>query len=92
MNGLEVMGSDVQNAFLTALCKEKIWLIAGPEFGNEQGKKFLVVRDLYGLKSASAAFRAYMADKLDEMGLKSSVADPDIWMRTAVKMDGEEYY
>ena len=92
MNGLEVMGSDVQNAFLTALCKEKIWLIAGSEFGNEQGKKFLVVRDLYGLKSASAEFQAYMADKLDEMGFKSSVADLEVWMMPAVKPDREEYY
>ena len=56
MNGLEVMGADVQNEFLTSPCKEKIWLIAGPEFGNEQGKQFLAVRALYSLKSASAAF------------------------------------
>ena len=42
MHGLEVMGADVQNEFLTAPCKEKIWLIAGLEFGNEQGKQFLV--------------------------------------------------
>ena len=51
-----------------------------------------MVRDLYGLKSASAAFQAYIPDKLDEMGLKSSVAEPDVWMRPAVKPDGEEYY
>ena len=56
MNGLEVMGADVQNAFLTALYKEKIWLIAGLEFRNEQGKQFLVFRALYGMKSVSAAF------------------------------------
>ena len=46
MNGLEVIGADLQNAFLTAPCKEKIWLIAGPGFRNIQGKQFLVVRDL----------------------------------------------
>ena len=26
------------------------------------------------------------------MGFKSSVADPDFWIRPAVKPDGEEYY
>ena len=26
------------------------------------------------------------------MGFKSSVADPDVWMSTAVKPDIEEYY
>ena len=33
-----------------------------------------------------------MADKLDEMGFKSSVDEPDVWMRPAVIPDGEEYY
>jgi hypothetical protein len=33
-----------------------------------------------------------MAKKLDDMGFKSSVADPDVWMRPATKVDGEEYY
>jgi hypothetical protein len=33
-----------------------------------------------------------MAKKLDDMGFKSSVADPDVWVRTATKVDGEEYY
>ena len=92
LNGLEVKGADVQNAFLSAKNLEKHWLKAGPEFGPEQGKVFIVVRALYGLKSASAAFRAFMAKKLDEIGFLSSPADPDVWMRPAVKPDGEKYY
>jgi hypothetical protein len=92
LNDLEVLGADVQNVFLTAPCKEKVWRTAGIEFGAEQGKNLFVVRALYGLKSASASFRTYMAKKLDEMGFKSSVADPDVWMRPATKIDGEEYY
>jgi hypothetical protein len=92
LNDLDVMGCDVQNAFLSADNLEKHWLKAGPEFGAEQGKTFIVVRALYGLKSASAAFRAFMAKKLDEIGFKSSPADPDVWLRPAVKPDGEQYY
>jgi len=65
---------------------------AGPEFGAEEGKWFIVVRALYGLKSAAAAFRAFMAEKLDNAGFKSSMADPDVWMRPARKPDGEEHY
>jgi hypothetical protein len=93
LNELEVLGADVQNAFLTAPNKEKIWLQAGPgEFGSEQGKNLLIVRALHSLKSASASFRAHMANKLDELGFKSSVVDPDVWMRPAAKADGETYY
>ena len=65
---------------------------AGNEFGTEQGKVFIVVRALYGLKSAAAAFRAFMASKLEELGFKSNVADPDVWMRAATKENGDEYY
>jgi hypothetical protein len=43
LNDLQVLGADVQNAFLTAPCKEKVWLTAGVEFGAEQGKNLLVV-------------------------------------------------
>jgi hypothetical protein len=92
LNDLQVLGANVQNAFLTAPCKEKVWLTAGVAFGAKQGKNLLVVRALYGLKSASASFRAYMAKKLDDMGFKSSVAVPDVWMRPATKVDGKEYY
>ena len=92
LNDLEVMGCDVQNAFLSADNLEKHWIRAGPEFGDEQGKAFIVVRALYGLKSASAAFRAFMAKQLDEIGFKSSPADPDVWMRPGTKDNGKEYY
>ena len=30
--------------------------------------------------------------KLDEIGFQSSPADPDVWLRPAVKFNGEEYY
>ena len=92
LNDLDVMGCDVQNAFLNAKNKEKHWIRAGPEFGHEQDKVFLVVRALYGLKSASAAFRSFMAEKLDNAGFKSTYADPDVWIRPAIKPCGEEYY
>ena len=92
LNGLDVKGADVQNAFISAKNLEKHWMRAGTEFGPEQGKIFIVVRALYGLKSASAAFRSFMAKKLDEIGFQSCPADPDVWLRPAVKPNGGEYY
>jgi hypothetical protein len=92
LNDLRVLGADVQNAFLTAPNKEKCWMIAGAEFGPDEGKTFLVVKALYGLKSASFSFRAYMAEKLSDLGFQSSLADPDVWLRAATKEDGEQYY
>ena len=34
LNGLQVMACDIQNAYLTANCREKICTYAGPEFVN----------------------------------------------------------
>ena len=92
LNDLEINGADVQNAFLSAPNLEKNWMTAGSEFGAEQGITFIVVRALYGLKSAAAAFRKFMAERLDDLGFTSSLADPDVWMRAAVKPNGDEYY
>ena len=92
LNGLKVMAWDIQNAYLTADCRERIWTRAGPEFGSEAGSIFIVKKALYGLKSAGAAFRALLAETLYDMGYVSTKADPDVWLRPAVKADGFEYY
>ena len=65
---------------------------AGPDFGDNQGKYYVVSRALYGLKSVRASFRSFLAKKLDELNFKSCIADPDVWRRPATKEDGSEYY
>ena len=52
----------------------------------------IINKALYGLKSSWAAFRSFLAERLDEMNFKPSMAEPDVLMRAAVKSDGEEYY
>ena len=92
LNGLKVMACDIQNAYLTADCREKIWTIAGPEFGSEAGTIFIVKKALYGLKSAGAAFQSLLADTLMDTGYRPTKANPDVWLRPAVKPNGFEYY
>ena len=52
----------------------------------------IIVRTLYGLKSSGAAFRALLAETLHDLGYKPSYADPDVWMRPAVKHNGFKYW
>ena len=68
LNELSVMACDIQNAYLTADCREKIWMQAGPEFGSESGSIMIVKKALYGLKGSGAAFRAHLAEKLHDIG------------------------
>ncbi len=63
-----------------------------PEFGELQGCPVLIVRVLYGLKSNGAAWRSHLANTLCQLGYKSCLADPDVWLRPATKPNGFQYY
>ena len=92
LNELEVLACDIQNAYLTADCREKIYIIAGPEFGSLEGSIMIIRKALYGLKSSGAAFRAHLAETLYDLSYIPTKGDPDVWIRPAVKPDGFEYY
>ena len=91
LNGLQVMACDIQNAYLTANCHEKIWTYVGPEFGSEHGQPMIIRKVLYGLKSSGTAFRTHLAETLHDIGFKPTKADPNIWICPVVKLDGSEY-
>ena len=53
----------------------------------------LVVRALYGLKFSGAAFRAFLAEALYDLGYKPSMEDPDVWLMPYIKIkDGFKYW
>ena len=81
LNYLDVKVGDVLNAYITAPVTKKIWTVFGPEFGTDAGKRAVIVRTLYGLKSAGAAFRAHLAACMREIGFTSCLADPDLWYK-----------
>jgi hypothetical protein len=75
------------------MTKEKVYFIAGMEFGKENvGKPVEIVRALYGLKSSGKEWREHMANTLRDAGFTSCKADPDVWLRPAVKQNGDLYY
>jgi hypothetical protein len=92
LNGLDVIMSDVGNAYLNAPTKEKFYTVTGKEFGIEEGQAAVIVRALYGLKGSGAAWRAHFATSLRDLGFEASLADPDVWMRKATKPDGTPYW
>jgi hypothetical protein len=81
------------NAYVTAPTEEKVWTTLGPEFGADQGKKAIIIRATYGLKSLGAAFHKHLADCMRHLGYTPCLADPDLWMKPEVDPDGNfEYY
>ena len=92
LNSLEVSACDIGNAYLNAPCREKLWTVAGSEFGSEQGSIMIITRALYGLKSSGAAWRATLAQSMEQLGYSSTQADADVWIKRATKVDGTPYY
>jgi hypothetical protein len=93
LNDVNILSTDIGNAYLNAKPREKVYTTAGPEFGAElQGRPVLIVRALYGLKTSGAAWRAHLANTLNLLGYNLCLTDPDVWFHPARKTDGFEYY
>jgi hypothetical protein len=93
LNDLDIMACDVGIAYLNAACREKVWFVVGSEFGSWQPIIVKIVRALYGLKSSGAAcWRAMFNSTLLEMGFRSTVADPDVYLRANAKPCGFKFY
>jgi len=92
LNSLQVSACDIGNAYLNATCREKLWTVAGPEFGSEKGSVMIISRALYGLKSSDTAWRSTLARTMELSGNRPTQADPDVWIRRASKKDGSDYY
>jgi hypothetical protein len=86
LNDLEILSADVQNAYLNAPTKERIYTIAGPEFGHgNEGRPVIIVRALYRLRLSGVRWHDHLVATLREAGFKAGKADADVWMRPAVK-------
>ena len=56
----------------------------GPEFGSDASKTAVIVRALYGLKSAGAALRNHLIRFMETIQYLSSWANPDLKMRPEI--------
>ena len=56
LNKLKLWQGDVGNAYLESYTLEKVYFIAGPEFGPLQGHTLVFIKALYGLRSSGLRF------------------------------------
>jgi hypothetical protein len=92
LNDLDVKMADIENAYLPAPIMEKVWTMLGPEFGDDSGKHALIVRALYGLKSAVAAFSNNLAEFMIHLGSHPCRGDREIWMKAETRPDDGIFY
>ncbi len=80
LNGLDAWATDIGNAYVEAKTEEKCYIIAGREFGDQEGHILVVHKALYGLQSSGLRWSERLAECLREMGFVPCKAEPDIWM------------
>ena len=71
---------------------EKIRLLGGDKCGEGKGLVLLIVRVLYGFKSAGFSWRSALAAALRKIGLNPTMAYPNVWIREELRPYGYEYY
>ena len=81
LNQIPVWGADIGNAYLEAMTKEKLYIIAGPEFGDLKGHILIISRALYGLRTSGLRWHERLADCLKDVGFTPCKIEPDIWLR-----------
>ena len=81
LNKLPIYSTDIGNAYLEAKTKEKVYIIAGPEFGPLEGHTLVMNKALYGLRSSGLRWHEQLADSLRDIGFIATKAEDDIWFR-----------
>ena len=75
LNNLELWGADIGNAYLEAKTKEKLYIVAGPEFEELEHHILVIYKALYGLKSSGLRWSQKIHDIMLDMGFSPSKAD-----------------
>ena len=84
-------GELIRNAYLEAKTKEKLYIVAGPEFEELEGHILVIYKALYGLKSSGLRWSQKIHDIMLDMGFSPSKADPCVWLRKAKCATKYEY-
>ena len=82
----------IGNAYVNAETSERVYCIAGKEFGAEvEGQTVIIVKALYGLASSSRQWHAMLAKTLRSAGWRPTRYDRDVWIRLHKKSQTYEY-
>jgi hypothetical protein len=84
--------NDIENAYVKAPITEKVCTVLDPEFGDDAGKRALIVRALYGMDSAGAGFMNHLAECMKHLGWNPCHAHTDLWMKAETSHDDGMLY
>jgi hypothetical protein len=69
LNGLLCAAMDISVAYLHGQIQEKVYTVAGLEFGPEIKRRTMIIKKaLYGLRTSAARWHKVLSDTLRQMG------------------------
>ena len=93
LNDLPVKVADIHNSYITVPVTEKIWTVLGQEFDEYSGRKAIVFRALYSLKSSGSDFWNHLEECMQHLVFLPCSDDLDLWMKPMVRHEnGFDYY
>ena len=93
LNDHDVCMTDIRNAYIQSPTSQEHYIICGPELGMENvGKVAIMHRAVYGGKTSQRDCRNHLRSCMHFINFTSCPADPDVWMRPAIKSDGTKCY
>ena len=72
LNNLKIWATDIGNAYLEAETTERVYIVAGPEFGEREGHTLVIFKALYGLRPSGLRWHERLDKVLQEIGFKLS--------------------
>ena len=78
---LEQLCGDVSLAFVNAFTNEKVFAIAGEEFGEYKDCTVIIRKALYGLSSSAERWHSHFSDSLRSLGFVPTRYDNDVWIK-----------
>ena len=70
LNNVKVWAADICNAYLEATTKEKLYIVAGPEFEELQGHILVIHKAIYGLKSSGLRWSQRIHDIMLQLNFR----------------------
>ena len=92
LKNLDILSCDMSNAYLESPCGDKLWTVAGNEYGSLAGTPMQIIWALYGLKYVGNSWHKAPSTTLSNINFEHSRANPDIWLRICTNLIGEKYW
>ena len=81
LNNMKVWAADLGNAYLEATTREKLYIVAGPEFEELQGHLLVIHKGLHALEIPGLRWSQRIHDIMLELNFRPCKADPCVSLR-----------